>query len=72
MVVHIDSDLLARLGMEDCECAAHGDCAVALTACSEQCADYALLGICTTEVMVEYGEESGRMNGHGGYPTEIA
>ena len=72
MVVHIDGDLLARFGMEDCECAAHRDGAVALTACSEQRADYALLGICTAEVMVEDGEESGRMNGHGGYPTEMA
>lgn len=57
--------------MENRECAAHSDGPVAFTACPKQRADYALLGICTAEVMVEDGEESGRVNGHGGYATEM-
>jgi hypothetical protein len=71
VVVHIDRDLFTRLGMENRECAAHSDGPVSLTARSEKRSDYALLGICTTEMMVEDGEESGRVNGHGGCPTEM-
>jgi hypothetical protein len=70
MIVHIDGDLLAGLRMQHRERGPHRDCVITFTSCAEEGADDALLRVCAAEVVVQDGEESGRVDGDRRGPAE--
>jgi hypothetical protein len=70
VIIHIDSDLFASLGMQHRESGTHRDGIIALTSRAKESAYDALLGIRAAEIVVEDGEESSRVDGDGVGPTE--
>ena len=71
VIIHIDGDLFTCLRMQHRECGTHRDSVITFTSCAKECADDALLGICTSQVMVKDGEESGWVNSDRGCTAEI-
>ena len=69
VIIHVDGDLLTRLGMQDRECGTDRDGVIAFIPCAKEGTYDTLLGICAAEIVVEDREEGGGVDGDRGSPT---
>jgi hypothetical protein len=69
VIIHIDGNLFTRLRVQHRECGTHRDGVITFNSCTEERADDTLLTICAAQVVVEDGEESGRVDGDRRSPT---